>query len=38
MSQNCVKIYMIETKVVSLSSLARVTNEKGELKNEADIL
>ena len=29
MNENCVKIYMIETKVVSLSSLARVTNEKG---------
>jgi hypothetical protein len=29
MSQNCVKIYIIETKVVSLSSLAKVTKEKG---------
>ncbi len=38
MSENRAKIYVIEIKIVSLSSLARVRKEKGELKNEADIL
>ena len=38
MSENCAKIYIIEIKMVSLSSLARVMKKKGELKNEADIL
>ena len=38
MSENCAKIYVIEIKIVSLSSLARVMEKKGELKNEADIL
>ena len=38
MSENGPKIYIAEIKIVSLSSLARVMKEKGELKNEADIL
>jgi len=38
MSENCKKTYIIETKIVSLSSLARVMGEKRGLKNEAEIL
>jgi hypothetical protein len=38
MSENCPKIYIIEIKIVSLSSQARVTKRKGEIKNEADVL
>ncbi len=30
MSENCAKIYIIEIKIVSLSSLARVMEKKGE--------
>jgi hypothetical protein len=37
MSENCAKIYIIEVKVVSLPSLARLLKDKGGLKNEADI-
>jgi hypothetical protein len=29
MSENCAKIYIIEIKIVSLSSLARVMKKKG---------
>ena len=29
MSENCAKIYITETKIVSLSSLARVMEKKG---------
>jgi len=38
MSENCAKTYMVEIKIVSLFSSGRVTERKGELKNEADIL
>jgi hypothetical protein len=30
MSENCTKIYIIEIKIVSLFSLARVMGKKGE--------
>ena len=30
MSENCAKIYIIEIKIVILSSLARVMEKKGE--------
>jgi hypothetical protein len=36
MRENCTKIYIIEIKIVSLSSLDRVMGKRG--KNEADIL
>ncbi len=32
MSEDCAKIYIIEIKIVSLPSLARVMNEKGKRK------
>ena len=38
MSENCAKIYIIEIKIVSLSSRGQGHEKKGELKNEADIL
>jgi len=38
MSENCAKIYIVETKIVNSSLLARVMKEKRELKNEADTL
>ena len=30
MSENCAKIYIVEIKIVSLSSLARAVEKKGD--------
>ncbi len=38
MSENLEKIHVIEYKILILSSLTRLKEEKGELKNEADPL